>query len=109
LHCLAYVTFGVVDYEEDRVLYVFPPTATLELEFEEEGGWGGTIVYTNGCEETTEEYNDKCRQCGALDQMEMCETCENYLCTKCNYGSFVDEDTLKECEVHKDIAKEVSA
>lgn len=77
------------------------PTATLELEFEEEGGWGGTIVYTNGCEETTEEYNDKCRQCGALDQMEMCDNCENYLCTKCNYGSFIEEEKLSECETHK--------
>jgi ribosomal protein S27AE len=85
------------------------PTAKLSLEFEEEQGWGGEIVFTNGEGETIEEYNDKCRQCGALDQMEMCEHCENYLCTKCNYGSFIDEDTLKECEVHKELAKEVSA
>ena len=84
------------------------PTAKLSLEFEEEGGWGGEIVFTNGEAETIEEYNDKCRQCGALDQMEMCETCENYLCTKCNYGQFIDEDTLKECETHKQLAKEAS-
>lgn len=82
------------------------PTATLELEFEEEGGWGGTIVYTNGCEETTEEYNDKCRQCGTLDQMEMCDACDNYLCSHCNYGSFIEEEKLSECETHKHLLKE---
>ena len=82
------------------------PTAKLNLEFEEEGGWGGELLFTNGEVETLEEYNDKCRQCGALDQMESCDTCENYLCTQCNYGSFIDEDTLKECETHKHLAKE---
>jgi hypothetical protein len=82
------------------------PTASLELEFEEETGWGGTILFENGTEEVTEEYNDKCRQCGTLDQMEMCDNCENYLCTKCNYGEFIDEDTLKECETHKHLVKE---
>jgi hypothetical protein len=85
------------------------PTAKLSLEFEEEGGWGGEIVFTNGEGETIEEYNDKCRQCGALDQMESCDTCENYLCTQCNYGQFIDEDTLKECETHKHLLEEVSA
>ena len=78
----------------------------LELEFEEETGWGGTIVYDNGCEETTEEYNTKCRQCGELESMDSCDQCENYLCSKCNYGEFIEEDTLKECEVHKHLLKE---
>lgn len=82
------------------------PTASLELEFEEETGWGGTIVYDNGCEETTEEYNTKCRQCGELESMDSCDQCENYLCSKCNYGEFIEEDTLKECEVHKHLLKE---
>ena len=75
------------------------PTATFELEFEEEGGWGGTIVYTNGCEETTEEYNDKCRQCGALDVMDYCDTCECDVCAKCNYAEFAPEIM---CETHKE-------
>lgn len=82
------------------------PTLTFELEYEEEQGWGGTNVYTDGNEDVTEEYNDKCRQCGALDKMESCNDCENTLCSACNYGEFIDEDTLKECETHKQLAKE---
>ncbi len=75
------------------------PTLTFELEFEEEQGWGGTIVYTNGCEETTEEYNDKCRQCGALDVMDYCDECECNVCAKCNYAEFAPEEM---CETHKE-------
>ncbi len=85
------------------------PTAKLSLEFEEEQGWGGEIVFTNGESEVITEYETKCRQCDAYNTFESCEKCDNYLCSKCNYGEFIDEDTLKECEVHKDIAKEVSA
>jgi hypothetical protein len=84
------------------------PTAKLSLEFEEEQGWGGEIVFTNGESEVIEEYETKCRQCGALDTFESCEKCDNYLCSKCNYGEFIDEDTLKECETHKQLAKEAS-
>ncbi len=84
------------------------PTAKLSLEFEEEQGWGGEIVFTNGESEVIEEYETKCRQCGALNTFESCEKCDNYLCSKCNYGEFIDEDTLKECETHKQLAKEAS-
>lgn len=81
------------------------PAAKLTLEYEEEGGWGGGLLFTNGEAETLEEYNDKCRQCGALDQMEMCDECENYLCSKCNYGEFIDEEKLATCPTHKEKEK----
>ncbi len=85
------------------------PTAKLSLEFEEEQGWGGEIVFTNGESEVITEYETKCRQCDAYNTFESCEKCDNYLCSKCNYGEFIDEDTLKECETHKHLLKEVSA
>ena len=84
------------------------PTAKLSLEFEEEQGWGGEIVFTNGESEVITEYETKCRQCDAYNTFESCEKCDNYLCSKCNYGEFIDEDTLKECETHKQLAKEAS-
>jgi len=85
------------------------PTVTLELEFEEETGWGGTIVYDNGNEETTEEYDNKCRDCSALNTLDYCDDCGNELCSKCNNISEADKDALKECETHKHLAQEVTA
>jgi len=84
------------------------PTATLELEYEEESGWGGCIVFTNGEADETEEYDNKCRDCDALNTLEWCETCENELCSSCNNTSEADEDTLKECEDHKHLVKETA-
>jgi len=75
------------------------PTAKLSLEFEEEQGWGGEVVFTNGESETIQEYNDKCRQCGALDVMDYCDTCECNVCAKCNYAEFAPEIM---CETHKE-------
>jgi hypothetical protein len=84
------------------------PTAKLSLEFEEEQGWGGEIAFTNGESEVITEYETKCRQCDAYNTFESCDKCENYLCSKCNYGEFIDQDTLKECDTHKQLAKEDS-
>lgn len=40
------------------------PTAKLELEFEEETGWGGENHYVNGEEEEVSAYNYRCNECG---------------------------------------------
>jgi hypothetical protein len=82
------------------------PTVTFELEFEEEGGWGGTMVYRNGHEEETEEYDTKCRDCDALNTLDCCEECGNELCSKCNNISEADKDALGKCEEHKHLLKE---
>jgi hypothetical protein len=83
------------------------PTVTLELEYEEETGWGGCIVYTNGNEETSEEYDNKCRDCSALNTVDCCEECGNELCSKCNNISEADKDALGKCEEHKHLLEEV--
>jgi hypothetical protein len=85
------------------------PTVTLELEYEEETGWGGTIVYDNGNEETTEEYENKCRDCSELNTLSYCDDCGNELCSKCNNIGEADKDALKKCETHKHLAQEVTA
>lgn len=82
------------------------PDVGFNLEFEEETGWGGEVEFTNGESVVIQEYQNRCRQCSALDTLESCEKCDNYLCSKCNYGEFIDEDTLKECETHKHLANE---
>ena len=85
------------------------PTASFELEYEEETGWGGCIVYENGTSTETEEYENKCRDCSALNTLDYCEDCGNELCLACNYTREADQDTLKECEQHKHLAQEVTA
>jgi hypothetical protein len=78
------------------------PTAKLSLEFEEEQGWGGEYVFTNGVMEIIYEYENRCRQCQDMNTMQACEECENYLCSSCNYGEFIEEDKLEQCSIHKD-------
>ena len=85
------------------------PSVSLELEYEEETGWGGTVVYDNGCEEVTEEYETKCRDCSALNTVDYCDDCSNELCSKCNNISEADKDALKKCETHKHLLEEVTA
>lgn len=82
------------------------PTARLELEYEEEGGWGGRIVFDNGTSTIEEEYNDKCRDCGALDTLDYCEECSNQLCSACWATGEAEMDALKECSEHKHLAEE---
>jgi len=85
------------------------PTASLELEYEEENGWGGCILYENGTSTETEEYENKCKDCYALNTLEYCEECSNQLCSTCNDIGEADLDALKECETHKHLVQEVTA
>jgi hypothetical protein len=85
------------------------PTAMLELEFEEETGWGGRIVFDNGNATVEEEYENKCRDCSALNTLDYCDDCGNQLCSACKYIGEADQDTLKECEEHKHLLEEVKA
>jgi hypothetical protein len=85
------------------------PTLLFTLSYEEETGWGGCIVYDNGNEETTQEYDNKCRDCDELNTLDCCDDCGNELCSKCNNISEADKDALKECKTHKHLAQEVTA
>lgn len=75
------------------------PTAEMTLSFEEEQGWGGEMYFTNGMSVLEEEYENKCRQCEALNTMEYCEPCETNVCSECNYTDFTPEVM---CETHKE-------
>lgn len=78
------------------------PTAKISLDFEEETGWGGEYLFTNGEVEVLNEFENRCRECFEMNTMEVCEECENYLCSSCNYGEFIEENRLQECSIHKD-------
>jgi hypothetical protein len=71
------------------------PTLSFELEFEEEGGWGGTVIYSSGEGTITEEYQSKCRNCDEQDCTPYCEDCDSEVCTKCGYNA------TEECKTHK--------
>lgn len=78
------------------------PTLTLTLEWEEEQGFGGTIVFKN--EDTTEieSYDSKCKDCDALDTMAYCEDCEDNICSKCSaLGEVMVND---DCPKHGKVA-----
>lgn len=85
------------------------PTASFELEYEEETGWGGCILYENGTSTETEEYENKCRDCDSLNTLDYCEECGNQLCSACWATREADMDALKECKEHKHLAQEVTA
>jgi len=78
------------------------PDITIENEWEEEQGYGGTLVFQNGTEEETEAYDSKCRQCNELDTMEYCEPCDANICSNCKYAEFAPEVM---CETHKEKEK----
>ena len=56
----------------------------LTLEYEEEQGWGGTNEYLRGVETRIEEYDDKCWECDAINNLDYCEECECNVCLSCN-------------------------
>lgn len=61
------------------------PNAVFDLEYEEETGWGGEIVFKNGEVVSSSEYDNKCRECDEIDCMEWDEETSEEVCTKCQY------------------------
>jgi hypothetical protein len=76
------------------------PELEFNLDFEEETGWGGEIEFLNGSSTVLEEYDNKCRDCDALDTLEYCEECEEELCSSCNYLGEADLDAVAGCQTH---------
>lgn len=70
------------------------PNLVIENEYEEEGGWGGTSTYEDGDVSHSNDYDFKCRNCGALDEDKYCYTCEDSVCQACNNTS----SEYTECE-----------
>ena len=74
------------------------PSLKINLDYEEETGWGGEIEFTDGEEVILSEYGWKCRECDAqLDETPWCDDCEYDMCPECGYG-----EPDEECEKHKE-------
>jgi len=46
------------------------------------------------------EYENMCRDCDAIDQMEYCEECEEQLCGNCNWLGEADLEAVAKCQTH---------
>jgi hypothetical protein len=76
------------------------PTLVFTLSYEEETGWGGETVFTNGDGNETEIYGWKCRECDHIEEdTPYCEECEFDTCPSCGYNE-ADEA----CEQHREEA-----
>ena len=80
------------------------PSLTFNLSYEEETGWGGEIDFVAGEGTEVESYDNKCRDCDALNTMEYCENDCGEICSECNYLGEADMDCVAECEVHRELA-----
>jgi hypothetical protein len=60
------------------------PTLLLTLSYEEEQGWGGEMEFLRGSITAESEYDEKCHECDAINQMEYCDDCEVNVCLVCN-------------------------
>ena len=60
------------------------PTLLLTLEYEEEQGWGGEIEMHHGKISAESEYDEKCWECDAINNLDYCEECECNVCLSCN-------------------------
>ena len=77
------------------------PDLLFTLSYEEETGWGGEMEILCGEVISESEYDNKCRDCDAEDQLEFCEECENEICNVCHWLGEADLESVAECQTHK--------
>lgn len=61
------------------------PNLLVDLEYEEESGWGGEITFKNGEIIDQKEYDNRCSECDEYDVMEWNEEDGTEKCKKCGY------------------------
>jgi hypothetical protein len=77
------------------------PSLEMNLSYEEETGWGGSINFNNGIATEEESYDNKCRDCDSLNTLEYCENDCGEICNECHYMGEADLDCVSDCEIHK--------
>jgi hypothetical protein len=77
------------------------PDVEFNLSYEEETGWGGENLFIDGNGTEIEVYNNKCRDCDALDSLEYCDNGCGEVCNECHYMGEADLDEVAECDEHK--------
>jgi len=77
------------------------PNCVVTLSFEEETGWGGEYEFVNGQLTAESNYDSKCRDCDAEDQMDYCENDCGEICGSCHWLGEADLECVAECDEHK--------
>jgi hypothetical protein len=77
------------------------PNVEFNLSYEEETGWGGEYLFIEGDGTEIEVYNNKCKDCDALDSLEYCDNGCGEVCNECHYMGEADLDEVAECDEHK--------
>ena len=81
------------------------PTVTFTLSFEEEQGWGGEIEFKSDTHKVIEDYENKCRDCDAINSVEYCDECQIDVCSKCLDLSEANPEDVSTCETHSKVEK----
>jgi hypothetical protein len=78
------------------------PTLLFTLSYEEETGWGGELEILRGEVISESEYDTKCRDCDATDQMDYCEEADcGSICGNCHWLGEADLEEVAKCPTHK--------
>lgn len=77
------------------------PNLLMTLSYEEETGWGGEMEFLRGEIISESEYENQCRDCDAIDQMEYCENDCGEICGNCHWLGEANLDDVAKCDEHK--------
>ena len=72
----------------------------MSLSYEEETGWGGEVIFSEGDSTEVEHYENKCRDCDSINTLDFCDNGCGEICSDCNYMGEADLDCVAECEEH---------
>ena len=77
------------------------PSLLFTLSYEEETGWGGECEFLRGEMISSDEYENKCRDCDSINCMEYCDNDCGEICNECNWLGEADLECVAECQTHK--------
>jgi hypothetical protein len=76
------------------------PTLLFTLSYEEETGWGGEMEFLRGIVISESEYDNQCRDCDEINQMEYCDNGCGEICGNCNWLGEANLDDVAKCQTH---------
>lgn len=82
------------------------PNLEITLDWEEEQGFGGEIVFKDGDIVSDDGYDSKCRDCDAINTLDYCDNGCGSICSSCHNLGEADLECVLECEEHKQFANE---
>ena len=70
------------------------PSLKINLEYEEETGWGGEIEFSAGEGNVVNQYEGRCSNCAFeySEDLKACLHCESDICPNCNHGTWNGEE-----------------